>query len=80
MLDFLKIFFIQKSFGEKILNILKKNEPNLCTTLLTTYKMKHLMLCTIFVKYIHPIKTTFDFNFDLYQALKQHHGWIHNPL
>ena len=44
MLDFLKIFFIQKSFGEKILNIswgknhLKKNETNLSATLLTTIK------------------------------------------
>ena len=83
---FFKDFFIQKSFGEKILNIswgknhLKKKRTKSFRNTTHNNKMKHLMLCTIFVKYIYPIKTTFDFNFDLYQALKQHHGWIHNPL
>ena len=28
--------------------------------------------------YINTMKTTFDFNFDLNQALKQHGYWIHN--
>jgi len=36
-------------------------------------EIKHKILSnTVVIAYINTTKTTFDFNFDLYQALKQH--------
>ena len=37
------------------------------------YQVNRLQRTTVVVAYINTMKTTFDFNFDLYQAFKQQH-------
>ena len=42
---------------------------NLEISTLLAYLLKN---CTVVVAYINTMKTSLDFNFDLYQAFKQH--------
>ena len=44
----------------------------LCVGSKTVINLQILILTTVVVAYIYTMKTTFDFNFDLYQAVKQH--------
>ena len=43
--------------------------------MIDVYCFKRVLLCTVVGNYINIMKPTFGFNFDLYQAFKQH-GYI----